>query len=82
MVLPADNPGCGLLPQSGALVHLSSWPVLLLRSAVDLPVTWGLMLQGVANRDIKLENTLLSSTSRPVIKICDFGYSKVRPAPC
>ena len=34
--------------------------------------------QGVANRDIKLENTLLSSTVRPVIKICDFGYSKVR----
>ena len=36
-------------------------------------------LQGVANRDIKLENTLLDSTTRPLIKICDFGYSKVRP---
>ncbi|DBA91767.1 TPA: hypothetical protein ACH3X1_003357 [Trebouxia sp. C0004] len=31
---------------------------------------------GVANRDIKLENTLLDSTTRPLIKICDFGYSK------
>ncbi|KAK9812520.1 hypothetical protein WJX73_005534 [Symbiochloris irregularis] len=31
---------------------------------------------GVANRDIKLENTLLSSPDQPVVKICDFGYSK------
>jgi serine/threonine-protein kinase SRK2 len=31
---------------------------------------------GVANRDIKLENTLLDGTTRPLIKICDFGYSK------
>ena len=35
--------------------------------------------QGVANRDVKLENTLLVSTARPLIKLCDFGYSKVRP---
>ena len=34
-------------------------------------------MQGVANRDIKLENTLLDGTTRPLIKICDFGYSKV-----
>ena len=34
--------------------------------------------QGVANRDVKLENTLLVSTARPLIKLCDFGYSKVR----
>jgi serine/threonine-protein kinase SRK2 len=34
--------------------------------------------QGVANRDIKLENTLLDGSPRPLIKICDFGYSKVR----
>ena len=33
--------------------------------------------QGVANRDIKLENTLLLQGSPPVIKLCDFGYSKV-----
>lgn len=31
----------------------------------------------MANRDIKLENTLLSRAERPVVKICDFGYSKV-----
>lgn len=34
--------------------------------------------QGVVNRDIKLENTLLDSSPRPLVKICDFGYSKVR----
>ena len=39
-------------------------------------------VQGVANRDIKLENTLLDSTTRPLIKICDFGYSKVELCPC
>jgi serine/threonine protein kinase len=33
--------------------------------------------QGVVNRDIKLENTLLDSSPRPLVKICDFGYSKV-----
>jgi len=37
-------------------------------------------LQGVANRDIKLENTLLDDSERPLLKICDFGYSKARPA--
>ena len=33
-------------------------------------------LQGVCNRDIKQENTLLFD-SGPRVKICDFGYSKV-----
>ena len=36
-------------------------------------------LQGVANRDLKLENLLVdqdSSGKRPLLKICDFGYSK------
>ena len=40
------------------------------------------VLQGVANRDLKLENLLLdrdgSDGTRPLLKICDFGYSKVR----
>ena len=40
-------------------------------------VKMSLECQGVANRDIKLENTLLDGTTRPLIKICDFGYSKV-----
>eukprot|EP00884_Botryococcus_braunii_P012854 jgi/Botrbrau1/2156/Bobra.0093s0057.1 len=34
--------------------------------------------KGISNRDIKLENTLLDSddaTRRPLLKICDFGYS-------
>lgn len=38
------------------------------------------ILQGVANRDIKLENTLLDGSPRPLLKICDFGYSKVAAA--
>ena len=37
-------------------------------------------LQGVANRDLKLENLLLDRKekpgNRPLLKICDFGYSK------
>jgi len=33
-------------------------------------------MQGVVNRDIKLENTLLDHSPRPLVKICDFGYSK------
>jgi serine/threonine protein kinase len=36
------------------------------------------MPQGVVNRDIKLENTLLDHSPRPLVKLCDFGYSKVR----
>ena len=35
--------------------------------------------RGVANRDIKLENTLLQAVNGlplPLVKICDFGYSK------
>ena len=31
---------------------------------------------GIINRDIKLENTLLDNSRRPLLKICDFGYSK------
>ncbi len=36
--------------------------------------------QGVVNRDIKLENTLLDNSPRPLVKVCDFGYSKVSEA--
>jgi len=31
----------------------------------------------VVNRDMKLENSLLTNDKRPLLKICDFGYSKV-----
>ncbi len=31
---------------------------------------------GVANRDIKLENTLLDGSVRPLVKLADFGFSK------
>jgi serine/threonine protein kinase len=32
--------------------------------------------QGVANRDIKLENSLLDGSLRPLVKLADFGCSK------
>ncbi|GMH36943.1 hypothetical protein BSKO_04816 [Bryopsis sp. KO-2023] len=32
--------------------------------------------QGVVNRDIKLENTLVTEGDMPMLKLCDFGYSK------
>ena len=39
-------------------------------------------MQGVANRDLKLENLLVvkreGEGARPLLKICDFGFSKVR----
>jgi serine/threonine-protein kinase SRK2 len=31
---------------------------------------------GVVNRDIKLENTLLDASPKPLVKITDFGYCK------
>jgi len=31
---------------------------------------------GVVNRDIKLENSLLDGSPWPILKICDFGFSK------
>lgn len=31
---------------------------------------------GVCSRDIKLENTLLDDSPRPLVKLCDFGFSK------
>lgn len=31
---------------------------------------------GIVNRDIKLENTLLGTGPVPLLKLCDFGYSK------
>jgi serine/threonine-protein kinase SRK2 len=37
--------------------------------------------EGVCHRDLKLENTLLDGKPAPRLKICDFGYSKVRPPP-
>ena len=33
-------------------------------------------MQGVVNRDIKLENTLLDASPKPLVKITDFGYCK------
>ena len=49
---------------------------------LSAPLMIFFVTQGVANRDIKLENTLLDGTTRPLIKICDFGYSKVGCPAC
>ncbi len=36
-----------------------------------------LLPKGICSRDIKLENTLIrGNPENPVLKICDFGYSK------
>ncbi len=44
------------------------------RAAPAVPLTH---TQGVANRDIKLENTLLQdSSAQPLVKLADFGFSK------
>eukprot|EP00887_Chlorella_sp_A99_P008023 scaffold12.g8023.t1 len=32
--------------------------------------------EGIVNRDIKLENTLLDGSPRPLLKLADFGFSK------
>jgi len=32
--------------------------------------------KGIANRDIKLQNLLLTISNAPLLKVCDFGYSK------
>ena len=37
-----------------------------------------LLMKQVCHRDLKLENTLLDGSPAPRLKICDFGYSKVR----
>ena len=37
-----------------------------------------LVSQQICHRDLKLENTLLDGSPAPRLKICDFGYSKVR----
>lgn len=37
-----------------------------------------LLLQEICHRDLKLENTLLDGSPMPRLKICDFGYSKVK----
>ena len=70
---------------TACLVHRGlAWPAvcqvvscwqshLLLQSSTVL-----LLLQGVCHRDLKLRNTLLDGQPAPRLKICDFGYSKVR----
>jgi serine/threonine-protein kinase SRK2 len=49
------------------------------RTSPAAAVVWSTAAsQGVCHRDLKLENTLLDGQPAPRIKICDFGYSKVR----
>jgi len=56
-------------PPCGGVRRRASWPLKYRRAR-----------QGVANRDLKLENMLLDRDgqdgTRPLLKICDFGYSK------
>ena len=41
-------------------------------------VCGSLIVKQVCHRDLKLENTLLDGSTAPRLKICDFGYSKVK----
>ncbi len=62
VLVPAPQPSGALVPELGA--------ISIVRDHMYDAV------QGVVNRDIKLENTLLDGSKRPLLKICDFGYSK------
>lgn len=42
----------------------------------NLPLSF-VSVQQICHRDLKLENTLLDGSPAPLLKICDFGYSKV-----
>jgi serine/threonine protein kinase len=56
---------------------MQALPVELAVNDAGRVMLHNLFLQGVVNRDIKLENTLLDNSPRPLVKVCDFGYSKV-----
>jgi|APAra0007618257_1042622.scaffolds.fasta_scaffold00098_16 serine/threonine protein kinase len=45
-------------------------------SLCNLPLSFA-SVQQICHRDLKLENTLLDGSPAPLLKICDFGYSKV-----
>lgn len=51
--------------------------VLLICSSAATRPTLNPAVQGVCHRDLKLENVLLAGDHAPLVKICDFGYSKV-----
>ena len=60
-----------VLKRGGLREHEARWFFQQLIVATDF-----IHQMGLANRDIKLENTLLDSSPKPLIKLCDFGYSK------
>lgn len=62
----------GLAP---AAVWLSRFGLAVSQQGADI-------MQGVCHRDLKLENVLLAGDHAPLVKICDFGYSKVRSVKC
>jgi len=63
------------------LLHCSSVQFLLF-VCIAWQTLLRFMIRGVVkqvcHRDLKLENTLLDGSTAPRLKICDFGYSKVR----
>ena len=60
-----------VLKRGGLREHEARWFFQQLIVATDY-----IHQMGMANRDIKLENTLLDVSPKPLIKLCDFGYSK------
>ena len=76
---PCEEPRKVLLGRTGMYCITVCQAVQHLSEVVTSEQT--ICMQGVASRDIKLENTLLDGSPRPLLKICDFGYSKVGRLP-
>lgn len=64
----------GVIGKDGVFMNLGS---ILTGFIVVTMIT-----QQICHRDLKLENTLLDGSPAPRLKICDFGYSKVRYCEC
>ena len=77
-----STPACSRWPGPPSSASQTQAQGRLRPARARLPLRPAGRAQGVANRDIKLENALLARRSPPVLKLCDFGYSKARgPAP-
>jgi serine/threonine protein kinase len=75
--LPATNIWSPIHPFNG--IHAHSIFFLIHHNVLHNLILY-ILLQQICHRDLKLENTLLdmNKNSSPRLKICDFGFSKVK----